>query len=65
MNLADEDWRTRLTTADGSSLEVDPDLLKSDDETDFKKTRFRTTKQQESRDEDPVLANFGSRALYP
>ena len=38
-----EDWRTRLTTADGSSLELDPDLLEdAQDEVDLKRTRLVT-----------------------
>ena len=35
-----EDWKTRLTTADGSNLELDPDLLEdAKDDVDFQRTR--------------------------
>ena len=44
-----EDWRTRLTTADGSSLELDPDLLEdAQDEVDLKRTRLVTRIQLSS-----------------
>ena len=36
-----DDWRTRLTTADGSSLELDPDLLQDTDDVDTSRIRQR------------------------